>query len=110
MKKVGLEPISDEYNVIYRLIGKSQESLVVIGHMDTVSGTVGADDNASGAAGVLELLRVVQDIFKNKKPQKTLYFVISADEEVGLKGAEHFVERMKDKDLAKFIEFAIITH
>jgi Zn-dependent M28 family amino/carboxypeptidase len=38
------------------------EKILVIGaHYDTVSGTPGADDNASGVAGMLELARLMRD-------------------------------------------------
>ncbi len=36
-------------------------TMVVGGHYDSVLGTVGADDNASGAAAVLELARLLRD-------------------------------------------------
>lgn len=35
------------------------ESVLVIAHMDTVAGSPGADDNASGVAGVLEIARAL---------------------------------------------------
>ncbi len=56
----------------------TEKGIVVIGaHYDTVPGTPGADDNASGLAGMLELARLHQRI-QNKK---RLVFVAFANEE-----------------------------
>ena len=54
------------------------EKILVVGaHYDTVSGTPGADDNASGVAGLLELAR----LFADEQPGITLHFVAFALEE-----------------------------
>lgn len=49
------------YNIIAELpgAGDARDGIIVIGaHYDTVIGTPGADDNASGVAGLLELARL----------------------------------------------------
>lgn len=47
------------HNIIGELIGNEDSEIIVIGaHYDTVPGTPGADDNASGIAGLLELARL----------------------------------------------------
>lgn len=52
--------------------------IVIIGaHYDSVPGTVGANDNASGVAAVLELARQ----FGKAKPERTLRFVAFVNEE-----------------------------
>lgn len=57
---VARELFSGGSNLIAWLRGDSQERLVVLGaHYDTVAGTPGADDDASGVAAVLELARVL---------------------------------------------------
>jgi Zn-dependent M28 family amino/carboxypeptidase len=54
------------------------ERILVVGaHYDTVPGTPGADDNASGVAGLLELAR----LFADEQPGKSLHFVAFALEE-----------------------------
>lgn len=53
------------------------ETLVVGAHYDTVAGTVGADDNATGVAAVLELARRLRE----SKPRKNIRFVIFVNEE-----------------------------
>jgi Zn-dependent M28 family amino/carboxypeptidase len=54
------------------------DEIIVIGaHYDTVYGSPGADDNASGVAGLLELAR----LFASKPQKRTLRFVAFANEE-----------------------------
>lgn len=55
----------------------AQESVVVGAHYDSVAGTVGANDNASGVAAVLELAR----LFRTSRPRRTLRFVFFVNEE-----------------------------
>jgi Zn-dependent M28 family amino/carboxypeptidase len=57
---------------------KTPEKILVIGaHYDTVMGTPGADDNASGIAGLLELARLLYE----KRPDMTVQFVAFTLEE-----------------------------
>jgi hypothetical protein len=52
-------------NVVARLGGKKRERIVVGAHYDACGPQPGADDNASGVAGLLELARLVSE----QKPQ-----------------------------------------
>src|SRR5204862_3684606 len=47
----------------------------------------GADDNASGTAGMLELAR----IFSAQKPRRTMVFIAFSGEEEGLIGSNYYV-------------------
>lgn len=66
-------------NIIVEVKGKKypERVLVVGAHYDTVTGTPGADDNASGIAGIIELAR----LFRKKQPDKTVRFVAFTLEE-----------------------------
>jgi hypothetical protein len=66
-------------NLEVELFGDAhRDEIVVVGaHYDSVVGTPGADDNASGAAAVLALARA----FSGKKTDRTLRFVEFANEE-----------------------------
>ncbi|HYI13130.1 MAG TPA: M28 family peptidase [Thermoanaerobaculia bacterium] len=67
-------------NLIAEIRGPRQnnDEIVVIGaHYDSVEGTIGADDNASGTAALLALARR----FARSKPARTLRFVAFANEE-----------------------------
>lgn len=59
-----------------RGINNPEEIIIVGAHYDT-SSTPGADDNASGVAGVIELSR----FFSNEKIDRTIRFVAFANEE-----------------------------
>jgi hypothetical protein len=49
----------------------------------------GADDNASGVAGVLELARILSS--SNPKPRRTIIFIAFSGEEEGLIGSNYYV-------------------
>ncbi|MBK7977822.1 MAG: M28 family peptidase [Deltaproteobacteria bacterium] len=79
------------HNVIARFTGATapDDWLIVGGHYDSTSqapatSAPGAEDNASGCAGVLEMARV----FAAHPPGPTLLFVCYAGEEQGLYGSE----------------------
>jgi Iap family predicted aminopeptidase len=83
------------FNVIARPRGATACATVAGGHYDSVPGVEGADDNASGAAGVLELARVVA---ANRLPGNTCFALFGA-EEFGLFGSLAFVEAMSDAEI-----------
>ena len=56
---------------------RASEIVVVGAHYDTAGATPGADDNASGVAGMLELARLMADA----RPERTVRFVAFANEE-----------------------------
>jgi len=59
-------------------------------HIERVGGRVcnGADDNASGISGMLEM---AQEVYK-QNPGRSVVFVAYSGEETGLYGSKHFVE------------------
>jgi bacterial leucyl aminopeptidase len=72
--------------------GRPDEVVVVGGHLDSIaSGAIetvrapGADDNASGIAGITEIIRVLMET--KYRPKRTLRFIGYAAEEVGLRGS-----------------------
>ena len=74
---VELHPFTDQgktfHNVIASRTGRSLpgERILVIAHYDTVAGSPGADDNASGVAVMLELAAALAGL----NPERTLQFV-----------------------------------
>lgn len=68
------------YNLEVEIRGnKRPEEIIVVGaHYDTVRGSPGANDNASGIAGVLALASLLVDA----EPERTLRFVAFANEEM----------------------------
>lgn len=73
------------------------DSIIVVGgHMDAVAGNLtlrhpapGAEDNASGAAGVLHLA----EAFADYQVEKTIHFIGFGAEEQGLYGSEYYVQQ-----------------
>ncbi|WP_051496767.1 M28 family peptidase [Halomonas sp. BC04] len=74
------------HNVEVRIPGGRQASevLVVGAHYDTVRGSPGADDNASGVAVLLELARLLQDV----PLDRSLHLVAFANEEMPFFGTD----------------------
>ncbi len=87
LEEMGYEPEVQTYehggqtfaNIEVEIRGRTTpEEIVVVGaHYDTAGHTPGADDNASGVAGVLELARLMADA----EPARTVRFVLFANEE-----------------------------
>ncbi|MBW4576538.1 MAG: M28 family peptidase [Aphanothece sp. CMT-3BRIN-NPC111] len=78
-------------NVIAHLPGVSQPSLLIGGHYDSVAGSPGANDNASGTAVVLALARHSVSLPWTRHA----YFVAFDGEEDGLHGSRAFVREAK---------------
>jgi len=108
-------------NILARLpgSGKGAHQLMIGAHLDHLghgegqsslaSGDdkgkihAGADDNASGSAGVLELAEYFADQAQQGKtlPQD-LVFALWSGEELGLLGSNHYVENLSKTQLEKF--------
>lgn len=89
------EPRGTAYNVVARPQGVTACRTVSGGHFDSVLVTTGADDNASGAAAVIELARVAAA----NKLSGANCFVLFGAEEFGLFGSAAFVERLADDEV-----------
>jgi hypothetical protein len=90
------------HNVVGYLPGTTSEYIVIGAHYDhlglgeqfsmapSLAGTVhpGADDNASGTAGVIELARRMA---AEPKPKRGILFMTFAGEELGLLGSSYYV-------------------
>lgn len=82
-------------NLVLRLPGwlDSAAPVVIGAHYDTVPGSPGADDNASGVAVLLELARAFA-----QHPLKRPVHLIGFDlEEYGLLGSDHYAEKLKQQ-------------
>ena len=82
--------------VIATLQGKSKDYFVVCAHGDSDSGGPGADDNASGVAGVLELAKVLNLMVRSRsirQPDSTIKFIVWGSEYAS---SENFVKQRGD--------------
>jgi len=93
------------FNVIGMLKGSdpklAEEYVVVTAHYDHVGAGAtgkgdsiynGADDNASGTAGVLELAQAFSSLPEEMRPRRSILFILVSGEEAGLYGSIHYVE------------------
>ena len=88
----------DEYsgvNIIGSLKGKNDKKIIITAHYDHLGikdGKIfnGADDNASGVAGILAIARY----YSVNAPENTLVFIAFDAEEMGLQGAKYFVKNL----------------
>jgi len=66
--------------------------LIIGAHLDTVPGTPGADDNASGVAVLLEASR----LFADRPPLLPLEFAAFTLEELGMIGSARYAKTLRD--------------
>jgi aminopeptidase YwaD len=88
------EPRGTAYNVIAKPAASTQCTTITGGHYDSVAVTGGADDNASGAAAVLEVARVAAA----HKLGGANCFVLFSAEEFGLFGSRDFVQALSQTE------------
>ncbi len=96
------EPAADTWNLVALLPGSdpqlADEAVIVGGHLDHVGSQAqlawpGANDNASGAAGVLGVARAfAAAAAAGRPPRRTVVFVLFTGEEQGLYGARFHAE------------------
>ncbi len=81
-------------NLIFEIQGATlpNEIILVGAHIDAVPTTPGADDNASGIAGLLEMARALG----TTKHARTIRFVLFNLEEIGLVGSTHYAQTVAD--------------
>ncbi|WP_420570887.1 M28 family peptidase [Kordia sp.] len=119
LKQLGLQPIVQEgftldgwgniskpKNVLARIKGKnSSKALLLLSHYDSdPHSAIGASDAASGVATILEGTRAF--LAKGEQPENDIILLLSDGEELGLNGAELFVnEHPWVKDVGLVLNF-----
>ncbi|WP_223787226.1 M28 family metallopeptidase [Marinicella meishanensis] len=94
---IGTLPAQTDTNAVY----------IIDGHYDTVGGTPGADDNATGTAGMLEALRVLSQF----NSQAHLKFIGFDQEELGLLGARFYANNKDpNEDIRGLLNFEMIGY
>ncbi|MBM4168183.1 MAG: M28 family peptidase [Ignavibacteria bacterium] len=84
--------------VVAEIKGKSDQYFMVCAHGDSDSGGPGADDNASGMAGVLEVARVLRSLIRDRRlpqPEYSIRFIVWGSEYFS---SDHYV-RSNSKEL-----------
>ncbi|MGL5381671.1 M20/M25/M40 family metallo-hydrolase [Clostridium sp.] len=78
---------------------ENPEVLHVTAHYDSVAGSPGANDNASGAAMLMELAK----LFVDYDTKADIKFVAFGAEEIGLKGSKYYVDNLTSEEKEKTI-------
>lgn len=84
-------------NVIATRPGTRPETVIFGAHYDSVEAGPGANDNASGAAAVLELARTAP------AGPLTLRFIAFSAEELGLLGSRHYVSTLSQQERQQIV-------
>ncbi len=90
-------------NIIVDLLGQGHDVVIISAHYDTVRGSVGANDNASGVSVLLTLAeRLAQPPWSNEMVSElpfTLRFIAFGSEETGLDGSGHYVRQLTPEEM-----------
>mgnify|MGYP001486488778 FL=1 len=90
------------YNVIGQIDGseRSDEIIVVGGHLDSWDLGDGSHDDGAGIVQSMEVLRILKIL--NYKPKRTIRVVLFANEENGLRGGNKYAELAKKNNESHF--------
>ena len=100
---------ADSRNVVVKIPSDSSGRRVVVlgAHYDTTPGTQGANDNGSGVAALMTVIREIAD----EDFPFDLWFVLFGAEEIGLFGSQHFVDSltMEERDsIVAMLNFDVV--
>ena len=90
------------YNVIGQIDGseRSDEIIVVGGHLDSWDLGDGSHDDGAGIVQSMEVLRILKNL--NYNPKRTIRVVLFANEENGLRGGNKYAELAKKNNESHF--------
>ena len=86
----------DTFNLLADTGGRTDRTVVVGAHMDSVAEGAGINDNGSGIAAILET--AIQLAATGDEPTNRVRFAFWGGEEDGLVGSEHYVAQLSKKD------------
>jgi Zn-dependent M28 family amino/carboxypeptidase len=89
--------------------GRTDRTLMVGGHLDSVPEGPGINDNGSGTASILEIALQMKKL--NIKPTNHVRFAFWGAEESGLFGSQHYVSQLdgaQREDIALYLNFDMI--
>lgn len=93
----------DSSNIIVELPGRGEDVVILSAHYDTVRGSVGANDNASGVSVLLTLAeRLAQPPWSNGMVTDfpfSLRFIAFGSEETGLNGSRHYLRQLTAEEM-----------
>ena len=90
-------------NVIATISGKSDERIIIGGHLDSWDLATGATDNGLGSFTILDIARAFKAL--KLKPKRTIDFVLFMGEEQGLLGSRQVVKDLVKTKQAEKVRF-----
>lgn len=87
----------DTFNVLADTAGRTDRTVVVGAHMDSVAEGPGINDNGSGIASILET--AIQLAESGDEPTNRVRFAFWGGEEDGLIGSEYYVAQLSKRDI-----------
>lgn len=78
---------------------ENPEIIYVTAHYDSVPGSPGANDDATGTAAILELARNMNNVSTDKE----IRFIAFGAEEIGLVGSRYYVDQLSDSEIDRSI-------
>jgi Zn-dependent M28 family amino/carboxypeptidase len=100
-------------NVIAETPGGDPHNVVMLGaHLDSVPAGPGINDNGSGSAALLETALQLARADKHGKHPNKVRFALWSAEELGLLGAQHYVEELSPQernDIALYLNFDMVA-
>ncbi len=87
-----------DQNLVARKIGfdNPAKEIYFVAHLDGVSGSPAADDNASGVVSLLELARILS----TRTFHSTVVLLFTTGEEHGVLGAHYYVDQLTPEEIA----------
>ncbi len=84
--------VVETFNTIAEIPGteKPDEYIILSAHFDSWDGGTGATDNGTGSVTMMEVARILQEVYPN--PKRTILVGLWGSEEQGLNGSRAFVE------------------
>jgi hypothetical protein len=94
-------------NVLGKIGGEDGLPILVLGHYDAIPGTPGADDNASGAVGLVE----IAERLRGRPLPRPVWFVATTHEECGMHGSVRLAQaRRAQGGVAAVIDLEMIAY
>lgn len=87
----------DTFNVLADTEGRDDRTVVVGGHLDSVSEGPGINDNGSGIGAILET--AIQMAEAGDEPRNQVRFAFWSGEEDGLVGSDYYVSQLTKRDI-----------
>jgi Zn-dependent M28 family amino/carboxypeptidase len=94
--RITLEQVTTENLLADTPTGRTDRTVVVGGHLDSVGEGPGINDNGSGTAAILETALQMAEL--GIEPENRVRFAFWSGEEDGLLGSEHYVSQLSTRE------------